>query len=401
MKRTTSVMLGTLLVGSGLWCGTAFAGPQMTFGPNDEGMLQLDYKGQFQMAVRDNGSGADQNGETMSFNFRRNRLALMGAYGDMFTLYVQTEYVDSQNLSLPFQVSENRANKEFTILDAALRFNFHDSFKVTAGKFKYNFTRENLDACETPLTLDRSLFIRANESTRDTGVAVWGNFLDGMFQYRADVMEGRTATDASAPQPQSSYRYGVRGHISLLDPEKDYGYKGTYLGKKKVLTIGGAYQYEPRVAYADTVAKTGEKNYHGYTADIFFEYPVEAIGTVTASMAYEDVDFGDAYKGANPDPVAFGLNGQKNGWYAKAGYMLPNLPLQFFGRYEKWSFANLKLNNVDAFNQKIDWYGMGANYYFRDQNLKLTFEYSKTDFAVENSESKDFNMFVTALQVIF
>jgi len=149
------------------------------------------------------------------------------------------------------------------------------------------------------------------------------------------------------------------------------------------------------------VNKTGEKNYHGYTADIFFEYPVETIGTVTASMAYEDVDFGDAYKGANPDPVAFGLNGQKNGWYAKAGYMLPNLPLQFFGRYEKWSFANLRLNSVDAFSQKIDWYSLGANYYFRDQNLKLTLEYSNTDFAVENSESKDFSMFVTALQVIF
>ncbi|MDD2582278.1 MAG: porin, partial [Desulfuromonadaceae bacterium] len=49
--------LTALTLGLGLLAGTAFAGPQMTFGPNDEGTLQLDYKGQFQMVVRDTGSG--------------------------------------------------------------------------------------------------------------------------------------------------------------------------------------------------------------------------------------------------------------------------------------------------------------------------------------------------------
>jgi hypothetical protein len=81
--------------------------------------------------------------------------------------------------------------------------------------------------------------------------------------------------------------------------------------------------------------------------------------------------------------------------------MLPTVPLQFFGRYEKWEFASLN----DVISQKIDWYGVGANYYFRDQNLKLTAEVARTAFDKEGTVnglvSKDFTTFITQLQLIF
>lgn len=388
-----------------LLAGTAMAGPQMTFGPDDQGALQIDYKGQFQMTVRDTGSGENNDDTTTNFNFRRNRLALMGRWGETFGLYVQTEFAEDQNVTT-LGVADTNRGFEFQLLDAVMRFNLHDSFKINVGKFKYNFNRENLEACEMPLTLDRSLFIRAPfVTTRDTGVAVWGNLFQEVFQYRLDVMEGRKAVSGNTA-PASNFRYSARAHVTLLDPEKEYGYKGTYLGEKKVLTVGAAYQFEPDVAYADTVARTGKSDYKGWTVDGYFEYPVAGLGTVTASAAYEDVDLDDAYKGNNPDLLSVGLNGQKNGWYLKGGYMLPNLPLQFFGRYEKWRFA--QLNNI--FDQQIDWYGIGANYYLRGQNLKLTAEFSHTDFDKEatvsglqgtNLRSKDFNTFIAQLQLIF
>lgn len=397
MKKT---YLGASLLGVMLMTSTAFAGPRITFGPNDEGAMQIDYKGQFQMTVRDNGSGDNNDDTTTDFNFRRNRLAFMGKYGDMLSLYVQTEFTEEQNVQTLGVASSNQGT-EFQFLDAVMRFKLDDSFRINAGKFKYNLSRENLEACEMPLTLDRSLFIRtAYTSTRDEGVAVWGNLFDDVFQYRAEVMEGRTAVSGDTA-PSSNFRYGARAHVSLLDPESDYGYKGTYLGKKKVLTVGGAYQLEPEVAYSDTVAKTGEKDYQAWTVDAYLEYPVENVGTFTLSGAYEDVDLDDAYKGANPDSDTFGINGQKNGWYVKAGYLLPGLPLQFFGRYEKWTFANL--NNI--YDQDIDWYGGGVNYYFRGQNLKLTAEVSQTDFDQEGTvggiRSEDFTQVITQLQLIF
>jgi hypothetical protein len=399
-QRKTAKVLACV-IGLALLAGTAYAGPQMTFGPNDEGLLQLDYKGQFQMLMRDTGSGPAKDDQTNEFNFRRNRIALMGKYGDIMSIYVQTEYDEHQNVG-PFTVSDNDSGSNFQMLDAVVRFNFGDMFKVNVGKFKYNLSRENLEACENPLTLDRSLFIRAPfVTTRDKGIAVWGNLFNDIFQYRADVMEGRRATTAAAPQPESNYRYSGRVHVTLLDPEKDYGYKGTYLGKKKVLTIGGAYQYEPKVAYANTVAQTDPKDYKAWTADLFFEYPIQNVGTVTASAAYEKIDLDNAYQGDNPDPDVIGLNGEKNGYYLKIGYMLPNIPLQFFVRYEKWAFASL--NGIA--DQEIQWYGGGANYYFRGQNLKLTIEASRTSFDKGTGTSldgtEDFVTFVTQLQVIF
>lgn len=405
--RKISTISGVAL-GTALLAGTAFAGPRITFGPEDQGALQIDYKGQFQMSVRDNGSGAEGDDTTTNFNFRRNRIALMGKYGDMLSLYVQTEFTEDPNVGT-LGVSDNTGT-EFQMLDAVMRFKFNDAFKVNVGKFKYGFSRENLEACEMPLTLDRSLFIRAPYvSTRDMGVGVWGNVLEDKVQYRADVMEGRKAGDTG--NPDSSFRYTVRGHVSLLDAESDYGYKGTYMGKKQVLTVGAAYQYEPNVVYGNPANSSDKADYQAWTIDGFFEYPVEAVGTFTLSAAYADYDLDESYKTAidamaNPDTDAIGLNGEKNGWYVKAGYMLPNLPIQFFGRYEQWSFA--ALNNI--YDQDVTWYGGGVNYYIWGQNLKLTAELSHTDFDKEgvvsgpqgtNLKSEDFTSFVTQLQLLF
>jgi hypothetical protein len=395
--------IGVIIAAAALVVGLAvpaYAGPQITFGPDNIGMMQLDYKAQFQMMYRNTGTGANNDDSTANFDFRRNRLALMGAYGDVLSIYVQTDFTDETSINA-LGVDSTTSSANFQMLDAVIRFNFSDAFKVNVGKFKYNFSRENLEACEDPLTLDRSLFIRAPfVTTRDTGVAVWGNAFKDIFQYRLDAMNGRKTVSGDT-SPQANLRYSMRAHVTLLDPESDYGYKGTYMGKKKVLTIGGAYQTESDIAYNDTVNKIGPKNYTASTVDAFFEYPVENIGTATVSGAYVKYKLGNAYQGANPDSGTIGLDGEKNGWYVKAGYMLPGFPLQVFGRYEKWKFATL--NNV--IDQRIDWKGLGVNYYIREQNLKVTVEYAKTGFDKEGTfnglRTKNFDTVITQLQLIF
>lgn len=374
-----------------LTSSVAFAGPTWTFGPEDEGLLKLEYKGQFQLDWRDNGAGADDN-DTTEFNFRRNRIALMGAYGKL-GIYVQTEYSEDVNVGA-FSVSDGSGNN-FQMLDAQIRYKFSNAVQVRAGKMKYNLTRENLEACEAPLTLDRSVLIRAPYvGTRDKGVAVFGNLFDNKFQYRVDAMNGR---NDSVSAPDSNFRYTARAHVSLLDPEKGYGYKGTYMGKKKVLTIGAAYSVEEDVAYANTVDQTDAVDYKAWTADLFFEYPLEDIGTFTVSTAYADYDLDDAYQGANPDAGVIGITGEKNGGYTKIAYMLPNTPLQFFARAESWSFANLD----SVIDQDVDWYGGGINYYLRGQNLKLTVEYSTVEYDTETATSEDFDSLTAQIQVVF
>lgn len=380
------------------------AGAKIHFGDEDQGTLQLQYKAQFRMTYRDIGSGTEGTDGTTNFGFRRNRLAVMGGWSDKVSLYVQGEFADP-NLA-PVDFSGAGFDTSFQLLDAAVRFSFSDAVKLNVGRFKYNLSRENLEACEDPLTLDRSLFVRAAYvGTRDDGVALWGNLFKDRVQYRVDAMEGRQAA-SGLTVPASNPRFSARGHVTLLDPENTYGYKGTYLGKKKVLTVGAAYQYEAKVAYTDVDTQLGTHDYRAWTVDGFFEYPFAAAGTVTASAAYEKLDLDGAYAGANPDAGATGLFGEKNGWYAKAAYLFAGAPVQVFGRYEKWRFA--RLNNV--YDQMVDWYAFGANYYVWGQNLKLTAEFSKTDFDQEGTFSnlqgtsrttKDFNQFVLQMQFIF
>ncbi len=406
MIRKTMIRFAVVsALGSLLMVPMAFAGPEMTFGPENQGTLKFEYKGQFQAIARDAGSGVDGLDHTYNFNVRRNRLALMGAYGPIMSVYVQTEFTQDANLG-PLSLASQNTGTNFQMLDAVVRFDLHDAFKVNVGKFKYNFTRENLEACENPLTLDRSLFVRAPfVATRDVGVAVWGNLLQEKLQYRADVMEGRPAT-TYATSPKSNARYSVRGHVSLLDPENQYGYKGTYLGEKKVMTFGASYQIEPNVIFQDVALQGTPADYKGWSADAFIEYPVQGLGTFTFGSAYEKVDFGDAYQAIHPDLDAIGLTGERNGYYVKGGYMLPKLPLQVFGRYEAWRYG--MLNNV--YNQRVDWYGGGANYYVWGQNLKVSVEMSSTNFdrtgtfsgiQGDNLSTRDFNTFTGQLQVLF
>jgi hypothetical protein len=56
---------------------------------------------------------------------------------------------------------------------------------------------------------------------------------------------------------------------------------------------------------------------------------------------------------------------------------------------------------LGVYDQEVDWYGGGLNYYFRGQNLKLTLEYSTVEFDTETRDCQDFDTLTAQLQVIF
>ena len=210
-------------------------------------------------------------------------------------------------------------------------------------------------------------------------------------------MEGKTGKGGDFfASDMSQFRYTGRLQFSLLeDKETDYGMKGTYRGNKQVLTIGGAVQYEPNVVYTDAVNLTGVQDYLAYSVDIFYEQGFENVGVFTASAAYLDINMGDAYKGEFASAESYGQNGQKRGFYVKVGYMLPNIPLQFFARYDNYYFARLDSRNQAFYNQNIQWAGAGFNYYIDGQNIKLTAQYSRTMFAKDDPDDPNYQDFNT------
>jgi hypothetical protein len=400
MKGAIKIAGASVLVLGLLLCfgiHPAQAGPIIKI--TDESWLMINYEMQLYGQWRDVGSGPDKSDDTTDIFFRRNRLSLRGQVTDTYGFTFAIQQQGDKRIQ-DITVSDIPGNN-FDVLDAYLNADFTDFFRIRAGLTKDPMVRESNEGCFFPLSLDRSLFVYTDlpRLNRDYGVVIWGNLVDAKVQYRLAAMKGNDSGD----DPKSRLRYTARVHVSLLDPESSLVYRGTYIGEKKVLTFGAGYQFEADAVYGNLAAQTLDKDYQAWTFDGFFEYPTSA-GTFTLSAAYLKSDFDGAYKGPDPDSRSVGENGEKNGWYVKAGYLLPNKigpgQVQLFGRYEEWKFAELS----GIFDQKIKWWGVGANYLIKGQDLRVTLQYSRTDYGTQdptNPNTQNFNTVTAMLQFLF
>lgn len=367
----------------------ALAGPTITFG--DEGFLTISYA--FQLWARSQSyTSSTDNGKSYDTYFRRNRLLFSGQANDMIGYYVQIEAGNDDKAG--------NADKSIYYRDAYATLDYTDGLRLIAGRFKNTFTRENLEACMEPLSIDRSEVISyapfgAQGGSRDTGIALWGNLANGMVQYRLMVADGRQGDQI----PKKAPRLTGRVHVSLLDPETDYGYHSNYLGTKKVLTLGAAYDYQADVAYGNFPARTALKDYKAWTADAFFEYPTKS-GSYVLSAAYMDYRTGNAIN-ESPDPL-LPVTSELKAFYVKGAYLFPRKVgpgrLQPYFRYEKSDYGVAG----GLYDQR--WRGGGINYYLNGQNLRLSLEYANVKFDNQhpiNPSLRDYNHTTLALQFIF
>jgi len=374
--------------------GSSFGGPIIQVG--DSAYLQLNYYFQFWAQYRSFRYSQDSGG-LYDFFFRRNRFNITGQLNNHVGFYFQT---DAEFEGQVNKYTGQRGESRIRVLDAYVTidpFLTTDAFHIILGKFKQTFSRENLEACLEQLTIDRGEVLPYTPwgSSRDLGAAVWGNLMNGKFQYRLMVADGREETY----NPKDAFRITARVHVSLLDPEPDYGYKATYLGTGKFLTIGAAVDYQPGVAYANYPSRTDSKDYFAWTVDSFFEYPTPT-GIYTLSGAYIAYDVGDAIN-KNPDPN-LPLSTQLEGYYIKAAYMFPKKIyigfLQPFIRYERNDF---NLSNGLYSNKQ---YSLGFNYYINGQAVKLTLQVDKVKFDKEdptNFALQDYTQATLGFQMLF
>ncbi len=353
---------------TGLLASTAQAGPVIEFG--EESFLQINYALQV-WATNNSYTSANHDGDSTDIYLRRNRITFSGQYNDVIGFYAQLEAGNDSKAG--------NDDREVYYRDAYITLDYTDAARVIIGRFKNTFSRENLEACLEPLTLDRAdISYTPFAGTRDTGIALWGNLFDAALQYRVLVADGREGDVV----PKKSPRITTRLHWSALDPEYDYGYRGTYLGTRKIFTLGVAYDFQADAAYDNYAEKTGIQDYKAWTADAFFEYPFRS-GTYTLSGAYFNYSVGDAINKA-PDP-RLPVNTEVEGIYAKAGYLFPNPigpgRLQLFVRHDG---AEYQLPG-GLLDRRIN--SAGANYYLNGQSLKITLEHRRYDYAnpVESS----------------
>ncbi len=359
--RPASLRLAAAALAFGLPLA-AQAGPVFKFG--DQSELQLNYALQL-WAQNSSYTSADHDGSNYDVFLRRNRITLSGQVNDLVGFYAQLEAGNDSK--------GGDDDRSVYFRDAYITIDYSDATRFIVGRFKNTFSRENLEACLESLTLDRGdISYTPFGGSRDTGAAIWGNLADAAFQYRLVIADGREGDSV----PKSSPRVTARVHWSPLDAEYDYGYRGTYLGTRRVFTLGAAYDYQSGVAYSNFDAGTGLEDYKAWTVDGFVEYPFSS-GTWTASAAYFNYSLGDAIN-QSPDPE-LPANTESKGYYAKAGYLLPK-PV---GKGRLQVFA--RLDDVDyqltggALDRRIT--SAGVNYYIDGQRLKLTLEHQRIDYA--------------------
>lgn len=382
--------LSLALVAAVLTAGpsVALAGPTITYG--DEGFLTLNYELQIWSRFRDFRSDTDA-GNSFDTFLRRNRITVLGQYNDYVGFYAQLEAGNDSRFG--------EDDRSVFFRDAYLTLDWSDPVRFIAGRFKNTFSRENLEACLEPLTLDRGLISYTPfAGTRDTGVAMWGNLADARFQYRLMVADGREGPNV----PKDSPRITLRTHYSFFDPEYSYGYRGTYLGTQRVLTLGAAYDYQADAVYGNLAGRQDPKDYTAWTADVFYEEPMEA-GTLTLSAAYFDYSVDGALRG---DPLfvdgSVTPNAEMDAYYIKGGWLFPRPigigRLQVFGRHERSNYDR----DDPYFDQEIN--AIGANYYIDGQQLKVTVEYADVSFDQQHpslNSLRDHKQFTVGLQMLF
>jgi hypothetical protein len=105
---------------------------------------------------------------------------------------------------------------------------------------------------------------------RDMGVELRGLVLGGHLEYRAGLFQGlRNAQTAAEQGSRNFFRVVGRVQINFLDAEPGFFYAGTYFGAKKILSIGGSYDFQD--------------NYKFFAGDALVDLPLGP-GVVTAQV---------------------------------------------------------------------------------------------------------------------
>jgi hypothetical protein len=254
-----------------------------------------------------------------------------------------------------------------TFRDLWITLVLDESFKVQAGRMYVPLTRNyGTTSTKSLLTTDLSFMqggIRGgifytSKVGRDDGVTLWGNPFEGLIQYRLMVSEGVE----SSINPEDNLRVIARGVLNLLEPETGWFNQGTYLGKKKVLSIGAAFDSQNNLTLNN---EPGQDNFI-WTIDAFFDHPA-ANGAVTAESAYINIKNSSQANGFAQ--LAAGDNADF--FYIQAGYYF-NTPVavgnvQPYFRYETVSVE--QKDNTGIFSG-------GFNYYLNGHNAKASFDYT-------------------------
>ena len=336
IRRPPVLCTAALVIGI---LGALPAQAQVEIKVNDDVNFKLGILGQFQA---DTISNPDPEPNTNNLFVRRLRLMFAGQVAKNVSFFVET---DAPNLGKTLPGGKN-IQPSVILQDAFAGVRFADALTLEAGLMFIPFSRNSLQSAATLLPIDygTNTFNASTptESTtgRDTGFQARGYFAKDRLEYRVGAFQGFRDVGSD-----TAFRYAGRVQYNFLDTETGFFYTGTYLGKKKILAVGAAFD--------------GQKDYHAYDADAFFDYPVGP-GAVTAQFDYTHFDGG----------TFLTTLAKQNDILVEAGYLIKAWKLTPVVQYSHRNFSNLSSGD----EQRT---AVGASYWWAGQNANVKALYTR------------------------
>ncbi len=281
-------------------------------------------------------------GYAQNIFIRRARLLLGGQIAPNLTFFVET---DSPNINKSLTTGTKNTQVSLFLQDAYVEYKVRPELMIDAGLMLTSVSRNGLQGATTLMPIDYGAYTFAysgptqSSAGRDTGVQARGYLLNNKLEYRTGIFQGMRDNQ------QRELRFTSRVAYSFLDPESGYFYTGTYLGKKKVLTVGAGYEHQHK--------------YRAYAADVFFDHPV-GNGAITAQLDHVRYDGGTFLKSlpAQRDTLLeLGALAGKSKW----------MPVvQFADR-----------NRADTSTGDERRYGGGVNYFLMGHNANVKALYTR------------------------
>ncbi|MGD9877030.1 selenite/tellurite reduction operon porin ExtI [Desulfococcus sp.] len=372
MKRTFKATL--FLLTCICWAGSlAWGGYKFTINEETRGEIGFWTQGWYQYV--ENGRDSDNDGVAdegvNDFMIRRAYLSLKGEidpYLEVFT-HIASDRIGQDGLDR----SSLGLGSGVAFRDLWITFKMHEAFKLQVGRMYVPFTRNyGTTSTMSLMTTDldwtqggvRGNIFYPSKVGRDDGGTLWGNVMDGKFQYRLMVSEG---VEDSPMNPDDNLRFAGRFSVNLFDPETDWFNQGTYLGKKRILALGLGGDYQEELRFGDQ-----EDDYFAWTADLHYDQPIGTSDAVTVEGAYIDIKNG-------PNSITYTqfVSGNDGSIISlKAGYLFSGK----IGIGSMQPFAHYEYIDVDE-NGKEDTaiYGLGLNYFIKGHANKLSMDLSFVD----------------------
>src|SRR5262245_32005145 len=195
---------------------------------------------------------------------RRVRFLVGGQVAPNVTFFFETD-----NPNLGKTVAGTKViSSGFTVQDAYVEWKLANAFALDAGLIFIPLCRNCFQSAATLLPIDYGAYSSLHGGPtrsavgRDTGFMAKGYLAKNRLEYRVGAFQG--ARDALS---RNAFRSAGHLQYAFLDPETSYFTAGTYLGKKKVFTVGGGYDVQ--------------SDYKAFAGDAYFDRPLGSAGALT------------------------------------------------------------------------------------------------------------------------